>query len=111
MGLADRGRAGDVDADRLGGCCTELWPLLGAGPGPVTAVTAYDPAARPTDAVHDETPARFVAFARSLYRAGLPMRAEGVLDDRRQLALEARAEDATIRAADEALAWLAIRMR
>ena len=111
MGLADRGRAGDVDADRLGGCCTELWPLLGAGSGPGTAVTAYDPAARPSDAVHDETPARFVAFARSLYRAGLPMRAEGVLDDRRQLALEARAEDATIRAADEALAWLAIRMR
>ena len=110
--LADRGRAGDVDADRLAGCCMELRSLLRDGPGTGPGdLPTYDPAVRPSDAVHEETPARFVAAARSLYRAGQPAKSEGVLDDWRKRALDARTEDATIRAADEALAWLAIRMR
>ena len=110
--LADGGRAGDVDADRLAGCCMELRSLLRDGPGTGPGdLPTYDPAVRPSDAVHEETPARFVATARSLYRAGQPAKSEGVLDDWRKRALDARTEDATIRAADEALAWLAIRMR
>src|SRR5262249_43632105 len=108
------GAGAGVDADRLKGCCRELSQLSTAGDdAPLRLITwgAYDPDARPTDAVHDETPAHFVAAARAQYRMGSPAAAERTLDERRQEALEARGEDATIPAADEALGSLAVRVR
>lgn len=106
-----------IDADRLAACCVEL----GDRGGPVDDIDIaldrraqperYDPDLRPSDAVHDEVSPLFVAVARARYRAGRPRDAEQLLDDWRQRALDARAEDSTIRAADEALAWLATRMR
>ena len=110
-----RDSTGSTDLDRLVGCCVELWrwtPDSGET-SPLAALRSarYDPAIQPTDAVHAETPALFVAAARSLYRSGQPLAAERVLDDQRQQALNARADDAAVREVDAALAWLAFRMR
>ena len=103
-----------IDTNRLLACCIELARHVDKSlSAPLNRIRsmAYDPAARPTDAVHRETPSPFFALARSLYRSGLPSQAERVIDEWRQQALDTRADDAALREADAALAWLAFRMR
>lgn len=100
-----------VDRDRLIGCCVELSAVDHPVPADLLRPVSYDPALRPTDAVHTETPARFFAVARALFRSGLPAQAERVIEDWRKQAFDARADDAAVSEADAALAWLAIRMR
>lgn len=100
-----------VDRDRLIGCCIELSAVDHEVPEDLLKPVRYDPALRPTDAVHAQTPARFFAVARALLRSGRPSQAERLIEDWRKQAFDARADDAAVSEADAALAWLAIRMR